>query len=174
MPASSDVNLSRAVVLVGWNHEAGAFGLVINHPSPITVVELLQSLELTWRGDASAVVFAGGPVAPQEGWVLHEEPGAGVVFTNQLERLRELADKPPANIRFLLGSIDWLSGQLDEVAALGAIHTAATPELVFGTAADALWERIQVVGTPVQLSIGAWFRRKLGISTIPKATLRRK
>src|SRR5215471_16636922 len=82
MPQLADPNFSRSVVLMIEHSEQGSFGLVINHPSPIKASELLDSLEMSWRGEASAVVWAGGPVQPSTGWVLHEpssvaEPGAG-------------------------------------------------------------------------------------------------
>ena len=72
MPQLDDPNFSRAVVLMVEHNEQGSFGLVINHPSPIRATELLESLEMSWRGAESAVVWAGGPVSPSTGWVLHE------------------------------------------------------------------------------------------------------
>ncbi|HLL23847.1 MAG TPA: YqgE/AlgH family protein, partial [Kofleriaceae bacterium] len=63
MPQLQDPNFSRAVVLVVEHSPQGSFGLVINHPSPIKASELLESLEMSWEGDESAVVWAGGPVS---------------------------------------------------------------------------------------------------------------
>src|SRR5580704_17107047 len=75
MPQLSDPNFSRAVVLMIEHSDVGSFGLVINHPSPIKAAELLDSLEMSWRGEDNAVVWAGGPVSPSTGWVLHEPVG---------------------------------------------------------------------------------------------------
>ena len=63
MPQLADPNFSRAVVLMIEHGEQGSFGLVINHPSPIRASELLDSLDMSWRGEDSAVVWAGGPVS---------------------------------------------------------------------------------------------------------------
>src|SRR5437868_10182116 len=82
MPQLADPNFSRAVVLMIEHGEAGSFGLVINHPSPIRATELLESLEMSWHGEASAVVWAGGPVSPSTGWVLHEPVGIATPDTN--------------------------------------------------------------------------------------------
>ena len=51
MPQLADPNFSRAVVLMIEHSEEGSFGLVINHPSPIKATELLESLEMSWRGE---------------------------------------------------------------------------------------------------------------------------
>jgi putative transcriptional regulator len=55
----SDPNFSRAVVLMIEHSDAGSFGLVIKHPSPIKASELLDSLEMAWCGKDTAVVWAG-------------------------------------------------------------------------------------------------------------------
>ena len=115
MPQLADPNFTRAVILMIEHGEHGSFGLVINHPSQIKATELLDSLEMTWHGEASAVVWAGGPVQPSTGWVLHEPIGiaqAGVggtiAITSSIslstspERLRAIASQPPRNIRLLL------------------------------------------------------------------------
>lgn len=154
MPQLVDPNFSRSVVLMIEHGEQGSFGLVINHPSPIRAAELLDSLEMTWRGEDSAVVWAGGPVAPSTGWVLHEpmavaEPGEGgtIAITSRIslsmspERLRALASRPPRNIRLLLGYSSWGPGQLATEMARGAwLHTSVDAELVFETPADQIWE----------------------------------
>ncbi|MBX3155793.1 MAG: YqgE/AlgH family protein [Deltaproteobacteria bacterium] len=152
MPQLSDPNFSRSVVLMIEHSKNGSFGLVINHPSPIKASELLDSLEMSWRGEDSAVVWAGGPVSPSTGWVLHEpvvvaEPGPGTIaITSRIslstspERLRAIANQPPRNIRLLLGYSGWGPGQLEAEMSRGAwLHASADPELVFDTPADAMW-----------------------------------
>ena len=154
MPQLADPNFSRAVVLMIEHGDQGSFGLVINHPSPIRATELLDSLEMRWRGDESAVVWAGGPVAPSTGWVLHEPVGiarAGIGGTIEItssislstspDRLRVIANQPPNKIRLLLGYSGWAPGQLATEMARGAwLHTAADPDLVFDTAPDQIWD----------------------------------
>lgn len=159
MPQLADPNFSRAVVLMIEHSENGSFGLVINHPSPIKATELLESLEMSWRGEDSAVVWAGGPVSPSTGWVLHEpfsfdepigaaEPGRGTIevtstisLSTSPDRLRAIASAPPRNVRLLLGYSGWGPGQLAQEMARGAwLHTAADPRLVFETPPDRMWE----------------------------------
>lgn len=153
MPQLSDPNFSRAVVLMIEHGEQGSFGLVINHPSPIKASELLDSLEMSWCGEDSAVVWAGGPVSPSTGWVLHEpvgvaQPGQGTIaitssisLSTSPDRLRAIATSPPRNIRLLLGYSGWGPGQLAAEMARGAwLHTDATPSLVFETPPDEIWD----------------------------------
>ncbi len=154
MPQLADPNFSRAVVLMIEHSASGSFGLVINHPSPISATELLESLEMDWRGESSAVVWAGGPVSPSTGWVLHEPviaapTGQGTIaitssisLSTSPDKLRAIANQPPRNIRLLLGYSGWGPGQLEEEMARGSwLHASATPSLVFDTPADDIWER---------------------------------
>jgi putative transcriptional regulator len=153
MPQLADPNFSRSVVLMIEHGEHGSFGLVINHPSPIRATELLDSLEMSWQGEDSAVVWAGGPVSPSTGWVLHEpidiaQPGTGTIaitsgisLSTSPERLRAIASQPPRNIRLLLGYSGWGPGQLANEMARGAwLHTAADTRLVFDTPPDEIWD----------------------------------
>lgn len=153
MPQLDDPNFSRAVVLMIEHNDEGSFGLVINQPSPIRATELLDSLEMSWCGADSAVVWAGGPVSPSTGWVLHAphasapagqgtcEVASGIVLSTSPEKLRAIAAAPPAQIRLLLGYSGWGPGQLAEEMSRGAwLHTAAVPALVFDTPADAIWD----------------------------------
>ncbi len=154
MPQLADPNFSRAVVLMIEHSEEGSFGLVINHPSPIKATELLESLEMSWRGEDSAVVWAGGPVAPNTGWVLHEPvghavPGIGgtieitstILLSTSPDRLRAIASAPPRNVRLLLGYSGWGPGQLAAEMSRGAwLHTSAEPQLIFETPADTMWD----------------------------------
>ncbi len=153
MPQLSDPNFSRAVVLMIEHGTSGSFGLVINHPSPIKATELLESLEMSWQGSESALVWAGGPVSPSTGWVLHEpleiaQPGQGTIaitssisLSTSPDRLRSIANSPPRKIRLLLGYSGWAPGQLEAEMSRGAwLHASADPSLVFDTPADDIWD----------------------------------
>jgi putative transcriptional regulator len=153
MPQLSDPNFSRAVVLMIEHGENGSFGLVVNHPSPISASELLESLDMSWAGESSAVVWAGGPVSPSTGWVLHEpigiaQPGQGTIaitstisLSTSPDRLRAIASSPPRNIRLLLGYSGWAPGQLEAEMSRGAwLHASADPALIFNTPADDIWD----------------------------------
>ena len=164
MPQLADPNFSRAVVLMIEHGEQGSFGLVINHPSPIRASELLQSLEMHWRGDDAALVWAGGPVSPSTGWVLHEPIGIAVANTGgtiEITSTISLSTSPDRlrsrNVRLLLGYSGWGPGQLAREMAGGAwLHTAADPKLVFETPPGEMWDAaMRSLGVnPVDLFVG--------------------
>lgn len=153
MPQMADPNFSRAVILMIEHGEHGSFGLVLNQPSQIKANELLESLEMNWHGEASAVVWAGGPVSPSTGWVLHEpvraatpNTGGTIEITSTIslstspDRLRVIANRPPRNVRLLLGYSGWGPGQLAAEMARGSwLHTAPDPKLVFETSPEHMW-----------------------------------
>ncbi|MCE9577204.1 MAG: YqgE/AlgH family protein [Deltaproteobacteria bacterium] len=159
MPQLVDPNFTRSVVLMIEHDARGSFGLVINNPSPIKAAALLKSLEMPWRGDEDEKVWAGGPVSPETGWVLHE-PVAQVRATRGLgssgaiavtplvtlstspDNLRAIAAAPPSRMRLLLGYSGWGPGQLASEMARGSWLCAdPDPELIFDTPADEIWAR---------------------------------
>lgn len=158
MPQLADPNFSHAVVLMIEHSEQGSFGLVVNQPSPIKATELLESLEMSWGGDDSAVVWSGGPVSPSMGWVLHQplthletrerrEGGTipvapGISLTTSPQGLRAIAAAPPEHVRLLLGYSGWGPGQLAEEMSRGAwLHAEPDPSLIFDSPPAELWSR---------------------------------
>jgi putative transcriptional regulator len=158
MPHLLDPHFTRAVVLMIEHSQEGSFGLVINQPSNIGVAELLRELDIKWRGPEDDVVWSGGPVTPSTGWVLHEPldslaglgvevDGAtlavapGIALSTSPDLLRDIAETPPARVRFLLGYAGWGPGQLASEMVRGSwLHAEASAELVFETPADEMWD----------------------------------
>ncbi len=159
MPQLVDPNFTRAVVLMIEHGDGGSFGLVVNQPSPIRAKELLESLDMPWNGDDEAVVWAGGPVSPTTGWVLHEPMGGlgstsglgtsgtvlvspGLELSTSPETLRVLAATPPRRMRLLLGYSGWAPAQLaDEMARGSWLYADADPDIIFDTPPEGMWDR---------------------------------
>jgi len=159
MPQLVDPNFTRSVVLMIQHDESGSFGLVVNQPSPIRASELLGSLDMEWLGAEDEVVWAGGPVAPTTGWVLHEpiaaleatqglgssgtiEVSPAVSLSTSPEHLRVIAARPPRHLRLLLGYSGWAPGQLAAEMVRGSWLLAdADPQLIFDTPAADIWSR---------------------------------
>ena len=159
MPHLIDPNFTKAVVLMVEHDDEGSFGLVINQPSEMEASALLEALDIQWSGDPDEVVWSGGPVMPTSGWVLHTpsdlvgpisrtfEAGSTLELLPELhlstspDNLKTLAEAPPERLRVLLGYSGWGAGQLASEMARGSwLHAEATPELVFDTPADLMWE----------------------------------
>ena len=61
-PVLKDPNFDRTVVLITEHSDEGAMGLVLNRPSGAQVGEAVP--DLAWVAGDEAIVFVGGPVAP--------------------------------------------------------------------------------------------------------------
>jgi len=162
MPQLSDPNFTRAVVLMLDHGDEGSFGLIVNHPSTMEVAELMTGLEVDWCGKHDAVVWAGGPVMPNSGWILHsgsdELPNAsdtldqaleatghmkvcdGLFMSTSEENIRILAEAPPQRMRFLLGYSGWAGGQLAQEMAQGSwLHADINTDILFDANVEDMW-----------------------------------
>lgn len=152
MPAMDDPNFVRSVTLVCQHDEGGAMGLVINHPADVRFGELLGQLKLD-NGDvelAARLVLDGGPVQPDRGFVLHDDPRPwdsslrlrnGLAVTTSRDILEAIArGDGPANWLLALGYAGWDAGQLEaEMAANSWLTVPADAGLVFDTPVEARW-----------------------------------
>ncbi|HTO68309.1 MAG TPA: YqgE/AlgH family protein [Myxococcota bacterium] len=153
MPQLDDPNFQRAVVLMVQHTEQGSFGLVLNRPSETPVIDVTAPMGMRWRGDPSAVIWVGGPVSPESGWLLHEPTdtvaaGEGTLeVTHEIslstspQHFRALVEHPPRRVRLFAGYAGWGAHQLESELAQGAWLTAGlTPALVFDTPAERMWD----------------------------------
>jgi putative transcriptional regulator len=152
MPQLDDPNFARAVVLMVQHNDEGSFGLVLNRPSETPVIDVTAPLGMRWRGDPSAVIWVGGPVSPETGWLLHEptqtvggegtlEVTEGVSLSTSPQNFRALVEHPPRRVRFFAGYAGWGAHQLESELAQGAWLTAdVTPALVFDTPPQRMWD----------------------------------
>ncbi len=115
----------RSVVLLLEHGEDGSFGLIVNRPTDVPMVQLLGGLGVSWGGPLDAATWFGGPVQPGVGTILYaggaEEGGeaapefaAGLHISRDIRALTRLASKPPAEFRLLLGYAGWGAGQLQQ------------------------------------------------------------
>jgi putative transcriptional regulator len=152
MPQLADPNFHRAVVLMVEHQHEGSFGLILNRPSENTMTELLEPLDIHWRGSPETVAWWGGPVQPDSGWILHQPvDGLGENSTRQItpglqlssapDVLRELCEHPPPRVRLILGYAGWGPEQLENELSEGAwVNSDVNADLVFDTPPDDLWE----------------------------------
>lgn len=152
MDSVLDPNFRRTVVLMLYHSESeGGFGLVLNRATDVSMADLCETIELSWRGSRDACVDWGGPVQPDHGWVLLgdddaeadevETVAAGIGFSRSQSVLRELAESPPRRWRVFLGYAGWGEGQLEREIAEGSwLVVPVSGELVFETEPDELWD----------------------------------
>ena len=157
--ALGDPNFRHTVVLMITHNEQGAFGLVVNRPSPFTLGDLVDGLDGTPA--ASIPVFVGGPVQQEVLFVLHSAiPAAGLqaeppdepidgVFSEPATRplvdylkgdwgSLPMEDRP--QVRVYAGYSGWGPGQVEgELKAEAWVVIPATREIVFTADAAGAW-----------------------------------
>ena len=126
MPGLQDPNFSRTVTYVCEHTDQGAMGIIINRPTEVTLGELLDQLDIPTRLDAvrDTLVYQGGPVQTDRGFVLHT---AGPAFDSTLnindqisvttsrDVLEAIArGEGPAQTLIALGYAGWGGGQLEQ------------------------------------------------------------
>jgi len=137
-PALNDPNFRSSLVLMAEHSPEGAFGLVVNRPSPLSVRELLNTVSEELGAAAASAgrdggqVLFGGPVDPERLWILHR-PGAqpegdagellapGIALGGSralLEKLARTADAGPFHL--LLGYAGWGPMQLEAEVTQGS------------------------------------------------------
>ncbi len=73
MPTLEDPNFSRTVTYICEHSDQGAMGIVLNRPTELSLADVLRHMDIEGGlGDAGGqMVFLGGPVEEERGFVLH-------------------------------------------------------------------------------------------------------
>lgn len=148
VPQLADPNFERSVVFLLAHGEEGAFGLVLNRPSLLVLRDVCAELGIeTLRDD---LVFIGGPVEEQRGFLLHgdaaqpesEQLDEGIFLSGAPAVLSDLCGRS-APMRLFVGYAGWGPGQLEHELREGAWLTLPVrPEYIYSVEPDGLWERV--------------------------------
>lgn len=152
MPGMGDPRFDHAAIAMCLHDDGGALGLVVNHVyDGLTVRKVMEQLEVDPGGTPDELpVYAGGPVEPGRGFVLHSldynggatlEVAGKWGLTATLEILKDIAaGQGPAKWLLALGYTGWGEGQLDdELTRHGWLNAPAPSELVFDTPFEERW-----------------------------------
>lgn len=143
MPGMVGGSLAGSVIYICEHTERGALGLVINRPTDLTLGTLFEriDLELEIGPVKDTMVFFGGPVQTDRGFVLHEPPGeynssiklGDMALTTSRDVLQAVADGAgPARMLVTLGYAGWGAGQLENELAQNAwLSVSADPHIIF-------------------------------------------
>ncbi len=146
IPQLPDENFYRAVVLMIQHDDEGAFGVVLNRPSNVTVGEVWEQAGESC--DSLAPIYVGGPVQGPP-MAIHTDNECneteilpGVYLATQKENLDRLVQQREHPVRIYCGFSGWAGGQLEgEMNVGGWLTTLATHEYIFDEAED-LWTRV--------------------------------
>jgi putative transcriptional regulator len=173
MPGLQDETFNRSVVYLCEHSERGALGLVINKPSDMNLKVLFEKIELHLARPelGEPIVFQGGPVQTERGFVLHEPvfadgdkpdesvyastmviPG-GLEMTTSKDVLEALATGAgPRKVLVSLGYAAWEQGQLEsELAENSWLTVNADPAVIFDTPVEQRYDRALML-----LGLEAW------------------
>ena len=127
MPAMGDTTFSHTVTLIcQQSNEMGAFGIIINRPSAVTLGDLFEQLDIDIEDPSLAIIPAltGGPVQPEQGFVLHDTHKTWestlpiteeLALTSSRDILVDIAKGAgPKHFLFALGCAGWAPGQLEK------------------------------------------------------------
>lgn len=157
MPDLDDPNFSRGVTLLCQHNDDGALGLTINRPADLTLNDLFDQMGVDNHNPEAGtqMVFEGGPLHRERGFVLHEsgadDPqwdsslavGRGLRITTSKDILEAIAEgRGPKRFIVALGYAGWGAGQLEqEIRENVWLNVDAKPEIVFDAPVDKRWEQ---------------------------------
>lgn len=144
MPQLDDQWFGQAVCYVCSHDESGCMGLVINKSTGMNLSDIFTELNIKTEKNTAQVIMQGGPVSPEQGFILYQgnynevenmEIVDNVRLTSSKEVLESLANGTgPENSIICLGYAGWSAGQLEEELAQNSWLTIpADEELLFHT-----------------------------------------
>jgi putative transcriptional regulator len=143
----------HTVILMVSHDSTGALGIVINQPlEERSLASVLEGVGIKDSGaKGSILIFAGGPVEPQAGFVIHSSDYHGdktmdidshVAMTSSPQILRDMGhNKGPKKSLLAFGYAGWGPGQLEaELARHDWFTEPEDPKLVFDDDRGGLWD----------------------------------
>ena len=126
MPGLDDPNFSQSIVYICEHSTDGAMGLIINQQLDIPVKAIFKQLNLDYHEEyGDGLIFDGGPVARDRGFILHRTStqqwestvsiSDEISLTASKDILSDLAiGAGPEHALVTLGYSSWEAGQLEE------------------------------------------------------------
>lgn len=152
MPAMADPNFTETVTYICKHDAEGAFGIVINRPTELSLGEMLGQLaiDLADRSLTDRPVMHGGPVEPERGFVLHRssQPYEATLLAGPELKLTSSPDilvalgrgVGPDPVLVALGYAGWGRGQLEvELGSNTWLTVPANPAIIFETPLEQRW-----------------------------------
>lgn len=155
-PKLQDSWFKRSVIYVCQHHTRyGTMGIALTQRiSHFSVHEILDQLQISYDQDSVShlSLFAGGPVSPENGFVIHSPLGSwqssmmvakDVALTASRDILEAIArgHHPAKKTIIAMGHSGWAPGQLEaELRDSDWLVVPASPKLLFEVPRDNLWE----------------------------------
>ena len=165
MPDLADPNFGNTVTYICEHDENGSFGIVINRETDITLLEVMQQMQIEPENNLqqNQVVYLGGPVQQGRGFVLHRPLGhwgstlkvnQHVALTTSRDIIEAIArGEGPQDAIVALGYAGWAPGQLEqELAANTWLSCQANEQIIFDIPPSDRWQAAaDIIGVDLQL-----------------------
>jgi putative transcriptional regulator len=151
-----DPRFRHSVILMAKHDKTGALGVAVNHPiEQIPLTRLMALLGQDSAGITGTVtVYAGGPVEPKVGFIVHSAEyhangtiniDGRVALTTDPVALRDIGHGTgPKQSLIAFGYAGWGPGQLENEITQEAWFTVPEePRFVFDMDRDKLWDEMQ-------------------------------
>jgi putative transcriptional regulator len=153
MPSLLDSNFNHTVTLLCEHNDEGALGLIINRPTDLKLTDMLEHMKLGHAAidGASHIVYWGGPVQQERGFVVHAGPGKwesslqvadDLFITTSRDVLNAIGrGEGPDKFFVALGYAGWAAGQLEhEILENSWLNTPVNRPILFDTPASGRWQ----------------------------------
>ena len=152
-PQMHEPQFERSVVYICQHDANGAMGLVVNRSTNPKLSEIFSQLEIEFSqsNHLNDPIFAGGPVHPENGFVLHRPVGQwkssmivtdNVAVTTSKDILEALAENQgPEECIISLGYAGWEQSQLEsEIGRNDWFVVRGDESLIFDVPVEERWE----------------------------------
>lgn len=146
-------SFERAVIYLCQHDHSGAMGLVINRITNARIAEIFNQLDIKFTPNSphKKPIYAGGPVHPENGFILHSPVGEwesshkvskSLAITTSRDILTALANNEgPENWLITLGYAGWAPNQLEgELTHNHWLVAKPDQQLIFDVPADIRWD----------------------------------
>ncbi|MBN0988411.1 putative transcriptional regulator [Amphritea atlantica] len=162
MPHMDDPNFAQTVIYICEHNESGAMGIVVNRPIEMDLGQLLQHLEFSYNSDLNDLIYAGGPVQNDRGFILHRHTANQwescydvtdeLTLTTSLDILQAISEHSgPEQFLVALGYAGWGPGQLEQELSDNVwLSCPANLDIMFRTPAE---ERLQAAAATMGINL---------------------
>lgn len=152
MPGLQDDNFHQTVTLICEHNDEGAMGITLNRKSHFLMAELFNELNIDSSHQNPAILYEGGPMQPESGFILHRyEEGREwenttrvndeICLTTSKDIIESIAnDDGPKDFHISLGYAGWSTEQLTgEIVDNSWLTTPASADKIFNTPSEDIW-----------------------------------
>lgn len=165
MPALHDPQFQKSVTYICQHNQEGSLGITINRLINMNLAQLFthMNIKLENKQISDYPVFAGGPVEPNQGFVLHSSDktwqyslpvNKDFILSSSKDVLQAIAvDDGPEHFLIALGYAGWGIGQLEkEIIANSWLNCPANKEILFSLDASKRWHAAaKLIGVDINL-----------------------